>query len=351
MTLKRTQQRRGTSTQWTTLNPTLAPGEIGFETNTGHFKIGTGIAQWNDLEYFKDSSNIPDISLALLGIVGNVPSSMDTLEKISASIDNNPDFSVSVTSAIASAVDEAVVSANGYTDTAVAALDLSAAVAVSNAYTDTKVANLIDAAPTTLNTLNEIAAALNDDANYAATVTTAIASKQDRVSGVSDTEIGYLDGLSSGIQSQLNGKASSTHSHVTADITGLQTSLDAKAATVHTHAIADVTGLQTALDSVVRSSSTITTNYTLQASDAGKVLKIDSATPVTITVPAVLSTNQSVDLYQKGAGVVTITGSGVTIQGVGASGVNLKISNQYTAANIFADTSSIYAILGNVEIA
>jgi hypothetical protein len=71
----------------------------------------------------------------------------------------------------------------------------------------TAVTNLIDAAPTSLNTLNELAAALGDDANYASTITTSLGNKQDVVSGVSSAEIGYLDGVTSGIQSQLNAKA------------------------------------------------------------------------------------------------------------------------------------------------
>ena len=42
--------------------------------------------------------------------------------------------------------------------------------AATKAYVDTEIANLIDGAPSTLNTLNEIAAALNDTANFSDTV-------------------------------------------------------------------------------------------------------------------------------------------------------------------------------------
>ena len=49
--------------------------------------------------------------------------------------------------------------------------------AASTAYVTTAVAGLIDSAPDTLNTLNEIAAALNDDANFNTTVTNSIAAK------------------------------------------------------------------------------------------------------------------------------------------------------------------------------
>lgn len=44
-------------------------------------------------------------------------------------------------------------------------------------YTDTAVANLVDTAPATLNTLNELAAALGDDPNFATTVSTSIGEK------------------------------------------------------------------------------------------------------------------------------------------------------------------------------
>ena len=44
-------------------------------------------------------------------------------------------------------------------------------------YTDTAVANLVDSSPEALNTLNELAAALGDDPNFATTVTNSIATK------------------------------------------------------------------------------------------------------------------------------------------------------------------------------
>ena len=85
----------------------------------------------------------------------------------------------------------------------------------TTAFVKKAVDDLIDAAPGTLDTLNELAAAINDDASYAATMSTALGNKQDKVTGVSDTEIGYLDGVTSAIQTQLNAKAAS------ADITEL----------------------------------------------------------------------------------------------------------------------------------
>lgn len=44
--------RRDTAANWTSANPTLAAGEVGFETNTGKFKIGDGSTAWASLTYF-----------------------------------------------------------------------------------------------------------------------------------------------------------------------------------------------------------------------------------------------------------------------------------------------------------
>jgi microcystin-dependent protein len=48
----------------------------------------------------------------------------------------------------------------------------------------TAISNLIDAAPSTLDTLNELAAAINDDPNFATTITALIATKLDSVPGM-----------------------------------------------------------------------------------------------------------------------------------------------------------------------
>ena len=64
----------------------------------------------------------------------------------------------------------------------------------TTAYVDTAISNLSDSAPAALNTLNEIAAALGDDANYAATTTAAIAGKLPLAGG---TMTGTIAGFTS----------------------------------------------------------------------------------------------------------------------------------------------------------
>lgn len=45
------QMRRGPASVWTSVNPTLAAGEFGVETDTGLVKMGVGDVAWNDLDY------------------------------------------------------------------------------------------------------------------------------------------------------------------------------------------------------------------------------------------------------------------------------------------------------------
>ena len=66
--------------------------------------------------------------------------------------------------------------ASTVTGTTQAASDNSTKIATT-AYVTTALANLVDSAPGTLNTLNELAAALGDDANFSTTVTNSIATK------------------------------------------------------------------------------------------------------------------------------------------------------------------------------
>lgn len=46
------QLRRDTAANWTTANPILAQGEVGFETNTRKLKVGDGTTAWTSLLYY-----------------------------------------------------------------------------------------------------------------------------------------------------------------------------------------------------------------------------------------------------------------------------------------------------------
>lgn len=47
----RVQFRRDTASAWTTANPILSQGEVGYEYDTAKFKVGNGITAWNSLPY------------------------------------------------------------------------------------------------------------------------------------------------------------------------------------------------------------------------------------------------------------------------------------------------------------
>jgi len=53
--LTKIQIRRDTAANWTSTNPTLAAGEMGFETDTLLFKVGNGSTAWTSLAYASTS--------------------------------------------------------------------------------------------------------------------------------------------------------------------------------------------------------------------------------------------------------------------------------------------------------
>ena len=49
------QIRRDTAANWTSVNPILAQGEMGYETDAKKLKFGDGTTAWNSLAYWNDS--------------------------------------------------------------------------------------------------------------------------------------------------------------------------------------------------------------------------------------------------------------------------------------------------------
>lgn len=117
--------------------------------------------------------------------------------------------------------DEALASAKTYTDTKISNMVGSSSVSsqISSAvdglatetYVDNKVAGIVNSAPETLDTLNELATALGNDPNFATTVATQIGTKVDKVSGkglstndYTTTEKNKLSGIASGAEVNQN---------------------------------------------------------------------------------------------------------------------------------------------------
>mgnify|MGYP003352645628 CR=1 FL=1 len=43
--------RRGTSSEWSSANPILDSGELGYDKTMGSIKVGDGSTNWNDLPF------------------------------------------------------------------------------------------------------------------------------------------------------------------------------------------------------------------------------------------------------------------------------------------------------------
>ena len=121
---------------------------------------------------------------------------------------------VSAEAAQAAADSEATARANAVTAEATARENADAALRTA---VDGKQAKLTGAATTIAASNLTASRALVSDANGKVAV-----------SAVTAAELGYLDGVTSAIQTQLNGKAASSHTHAQSSVTGLTAALAAK---------------------------------------------------------------------------------------------------------------------------
>jgi hypothetical protein len=136
--------------------------------------------------------------------------------------------------------------------------------------------------------------------------------------GVSSTEFGYLDGVTSAIQTQIDGKAS------TASVTEKTSKLI-------------TTNRQTA-------------SYTLVLSDADKLVEMNVGSANNLTVPlnssVAFSTGTQILLAQYGAGQTTIVAtSGVTIR---SNGAKLKLNAQYSGATLVKIGENEWYLFGDI---
>jgi len=97
------QLRSDTAANWASVNPTLAVGEQGFETDTGKLKVGTGSTAWSSLLYVTDASDlagvIPSarISGSYTGITGVGTLTGLTVDGVSSSALTFGDWSTTAT--------------------------------------------------------------------------------------------------------------------------------------------------------------------------------------------------------------------------------------------------------------
>lgn len=86
------------------------------------------------------------------------------------------------------------------------------------------------------------------------------------------------------------------------------------------------------------------TTYTLLASDNGKVVVLDNASAVTVTVPSGLGAGFNCSFVQKGAGQVTFSASSTTINNRQS---HTKINAQYGVASLVAYAADTFVLAGD----
>jgi hypothetical protein len=140
------------------------------------------------------------------------------------------------------------------------------------------------------------------------------------IGDIDATEIGYLNGVSSNIQTQLDAKLSpSTAASTYAPL--LQTSDATKTFTSN--------------------------NYTLVSGDKDKILLLsNSSTAGTVTIPSgVFAAGAVLTVVQTGSGQLTFTASGTTLN---SQGGKLKLNGQYASAQIICTASNTFLLVGNL---
>ena len=126
------------------------------------------------------------------------------------------------------------------------------------------------------------------------------------VSSVTSTELGYMSGVTSSIQTQLNGKASTSHSHAISDVSGLQTALDGKSSSAHNHTLdglSNTTITSNTNGEILRWNGSAWVNNTLAEAGIAPSSHTHTASQITdIGNVASINTNASTSNYLRGDG-------------------------------------------------
>ena len=99
------------------------------------------------------------------------------------------------------------------------------------------------------------------------------------------------------------------------------------------------------------------TTYSLLVSDAQKLVTLDNASPVTLTIPsnatAALPVGTQVNIAQYGAGQVTVVGASspnpVTIVSTGATAAQPRLRVQYSSATLLQTSTDNWIVIGDIE--
>jgi len=87
------------------------------------------------------------------------------------------------------------------------------------------------------------------------------------------------------------------------------------------------------------------TTYTITATDLNKLVTLNNASAITLTIPnGVFTTGQTVNIQQLGAGQVTIANDGTS----SFTGTGTKLRTQYSAASIVCTGTNTFTVIGDL---
>jgi hypothetical protein len=171
------------------------------------------------------------------------------------------------------------------------------------------------------------------------------------VGDVSATEIGYLDGVTSAIQTQLNAKANLAGPTFTGTVT-LPSTVVSGSATItlptSTSTLATTADLASYAPLLQTTTTpTFTSNaYTLQSTDKDKIiLASNGSTAGTVTIPTgTFATGTVLTIVQTGSGQITLASSGT----LNSNGAKYKLNGQWASAQIIVTATNTFLLIGNL---
>ena len=123
-------------------------------------------------------ANTAFVKAAITALINGAPGTLDTLKEIAAAINNDPNFSKTINNALALKAPLASPALTGIPTAPTAAQGTNNTQIATTAYVRAAISALVGSSPEALDTLNELAAALGNDPNFATTMTNALAGKQ-----------------------------------------------------------------------------------------------------------------------------------------------------------------------------
>ncbi|MFG5896726.1 phage tail protein [Escherichia coli] len=118
------------------------------------------------------------VQAALMALINGAPATLDTLKEIAAAINNDPKFSTTINNALALKAPLSSPALTGTPTAPTAAQSVNNTQIATTAFVKSAIAAMVGSAPAALDTLNELAAALGNDPNFATTMLNALSGKQ-----------------------------------------------------------------------------------------------------------------------------------------------------------------------------